>query len=210
MDVAADMDVDSDVDADMDVESDVDADMDVDSDTDADTDVDADGDPRGSVVVNEIDYDQPGGDSAEFVELYNRGTSPVDLSLLDLVFVNGYYTPPAIYETYPLGPEVLGPGEYFVIGWSSVTTGLTCGTITMSDTIQNGPDAVALVLADTTTIIDTVSYGGGVDGWVEGVVGAPDDDELGSIQRNPTGDDTDDNELDFEYFDTPTPCGPPL
>ncbi|MGA9534211.1 MAG: hypothetical protein WBR18_15950, partial [Anaerolineales bacterium] len=42
-----------------------------------------------SLVINEVDYDQPGTDMAEFVEIKNTGESAVDLSLATLVLVNG-------------------------------------------------------------------------------------------------------------------------
>ena len=42
-----------------------------------------------SLVINEIDYDQPGSDTAEFVEIVNVGSSGVNLTGVDLVLVNG-------------------------------------------------------------------------------------------------------------------------
>ncbi|MBK9035747.1 MAG: tandem-95 repeat protein [Myxococcales bacterium] len=41
------------------------------------------------LVINEIDYDQAGTDTAEFVEIYNAGTAAADLSNVALVLFNG-------------------------------------------------------------------------------------------------------------------------
>jgi len=41
------------------------------------------------LVINEVDYDQPGTDLAEFVEIYNSGASPVSLQDISLVLPNG-------------------------------------------------------------------------------------------------------------------------
>ncbi len=41
------------------------------------------------LVINEVDYDQPGADLAEFVEIYNSGASPVSLQDISLVLPNG-------------------------------------------------------------------------------------------------------------------------
>ncbi len=35
---------------------------------------------KAAVVINEIDYDQPGTDTAEFIELFNSGSSAVSLA----------------------------------------------------------------------------------------------------------------------------------
>src|ERR671928_182837 len=41
------------------------------------------------LVINEIDYDQPGTDTAEFIELKNNGANGVNLDPYSLVLVNG-------------------------------------------------------------------------------------------------------------------------
>jgi len=64
-------------------------------------------------VVNEVDYDQPGSDTAEFVEIYNRGTEAGDLSTVELVLVNGRGGAP--YGTISLPFVELAPGEHFVV-----------------------------------------------------------------------------------------------
>ena len=43
------------------------------------------------LVINEIDYDMPSTDNAEFIELYNPGATAVSLAGKKLLLVNGKY-----------------------------------------------------------------------------------------------------------------------
>ena len=54
-----------------------------------------------ALVINEIDYDQPGTDSAEFVEIYNAGGNAVSLDGLTLEFVNGNGAPVSSQQLRP-------------------------------------------------------------------------------------------------------------
>ncbi|MDX1545470.1 MAG: GEVED domain-containing protein, partial [Rhodothermales bacterium] len=175
------------------------------------------------VVINEIDYDQPtppASDEAEFIELKNVGTVPVDLADLDLVLVNGDAGGAVIYDTITLPSTTLAVGEYFVICGNAANVE-NCDLDVTPDVnlIQNGaPDAVALVApAGTTTYVhDTVSYEGTPgDPYTEPSGGAgapadpaapgpnsPDDDkgisrvDLGGADPNDKPD-TDNNAADF-------------
>ena len=42
-----------------------------------------------ALIINEVDYDQPGSDTAEFIELYNSGPTSIDLNGYTLDLVNG-------------------------------------------------------------------------------------------------------------------------
>ena len=53
-----------------------------------------------TLVINEVDYDQPGTDAAEFVEIKNVGAAAVDLSGYELVMVNGATN--TAYQTFAL------------------------------------------------------------------------------------------------------------
>ncbi|WCJ60628.1 lamin tail domain-containing protein [Fontisphaera persica] len=55
--------------------------------------------------ITEIMYNPPGGDAYEFIEIYNAGGVPVDLSYFALSGVN---------YTFPVG-RVLAPGEVFLV-----------------------------------------------------------------------------------------------
>ncbi len=154
------------------------------------------------LVINEIDYDQPGGDTAEFVELYNAGAAPVDLTGYSLEFINGSGGGAAIYRTIALNPVMLAAGDYFVV-CADITMVSNCDQDSTPNTnwIQNGaPDAVGL-FDNTASLIDSVSYEGSVPGFVE-TSGAPADSTSmdGSISRAIDGVDTNNNSVDFVFL----------
>ena len=66
------------------------------------------------VVINEVDYDQPGADNGEFIELYNCGVATVDLTGWTLELVNGTGGGAAIYDTVALSGTLAG-NAYLVI-----------------------------------------------------------------------------------------------
>ncbi|HET9260570.1 MAG TPA: lamin tail domain-containing protein [Acidimicrobiia bacterium] len=156
--------------------------------------------PSPGLKINEVDYDQAGTDVAEFVELYNSGSDPVDLSAYQLVFVNGGVNPPASYDTMGLS-GTLPAGEYFVVCADAATTP-ECDLDDSPDSnfIQNGaPDAVAILEISTETIVDTLSYEGDTGGYTEGTGAGTDDPDLPHVglSRNPDGTDSDVNNDDF-------------
>lgn len=177
------------------------------------------------LVINEVDYEQPGSDNAEFVELYNAGTSPVALGNYELAFIDG-----ADGLSYGNGPlsGVLPPGQYLVIGSLSVTSALPPGVqglpLPSDNFIQNGaPDGIAIVNLVTTQLVDAISYEGsitiaaippltGVQSLVEGTpipTGVADSTTAaGSLARIPNGTDTDNAAADWRFTSTPTPGAP--
>ena len=128
--------------------------------------------PAAELVINEIDYDTEGtGDTAEFVEILNPGSSAVDLSGYRIELVDG--SGGEAYATYT-GSEQLGAGKYFVIGDTSVIQPdppLPVGTVTLaldSKGLQQGPDIVRIVKISTKKIMDAVQYEGRATGAGEG------------------------------------------
>ena len=157
------------------------------------------GDPADiTLVINEIDYDQPSTDAAEFIELKNIGTADVDLSGVAITLVNG--NGDSVYNTFALPPQTLGAGDYFVIcGNPSNTPRCDLDVSPNTNLVQNGaPDAVAIMSG--ATVIDAVSYEGDVLSVVE-VSGAGLADsgsiEFVSISRFPDGADSDQNNVDL-------------
>ena len=149
-------------------------------------------------VVNEVDYDQPGSDTAEFVEILNRGTEVGNLSTVELVLVNGNGGAP--YQTIGLPDVDLAPGEHFVVCKDAATVAV-CDLDAISS-IQNGsPDAVALRIDGV--VVDTVSYEGDVAApYTEGSgSGLSDSGSSGQdyrgISRLPNGFDSNRNNVDF-------------
>ncbi|MDH5519072.1 MAG: ExeM/NucH family extracellular endonuclease, partial [Acidimicrobiia bacterium] len=174
-----------------------------------------------AVTINEIDYDQEGTDSAEFIELYNSG-GEADLAGWTIQLINGAGGGATVYNTIPLDDTTLAPGGFLVV-CANATTVANCDIDGDPDTnfIQNGaPDAVALL--NGTTIVDVVSYEGDTAGFVEGSgVGLVDDpaDGARSISRLPDGADTNQNNIDFVVAcvtpgeanaDVSTGCGGPV
>ena len=157
--------------------------------------------PLPTLVINEIDYDQPGTDSAEFVEILNTGVSPIDLDPFAIEIVNGSGGGASVSTTLNLPNVMLAAGDYYVVCANAANTP-NCDLDVSPDTnlIQNGaPDAVALVQG--AVIIDTVSYEGdtGAPYTESSGVGLEDnnsDDFLG-ISRFPDGADTDVNNVDL-------------
>lgn len=166
-------------------------------------------DVASSLVINEVDYDQPGTDTLEFVEIYNAGGEAVGLDGVSVLGING---DGAEYRRTALPDVTLVAGDWFVVGSASVpNVDLVAGT---TNIYQNGaPDAIALVFTATgdpadEILVDSVSYegettGGPVNGgsWTEGSGGAPADDGTAddvSIARYPDGVDTDVNADDFD------------
>jgi predicted extracellular nuclease len=154
-----------------------------------------------SVVINELDYDQPSIDGAEFLELANVGTDPVNLDSLSIELVNGNGGGAVVYQTIDLPNVDLAPGDYFVVCANAATVP-NCDLDVAPDTnlIQNGaPDAAGL--RDGPDLIDTVSYEGDTgppytEGSGAGLIddgSAPD----GGIGRCPDGTDTNQNNVDF-------------
>lgn len=94
------------------------------------------------VVINEVDYDQVGSDTAEFIELFNNGTTNEAIGNYVIALINGanntFYTP---ITTIPAG-TTLAPGAYYVVGNVAGANQAFPGA---QDQVQNGsPDAVGL------------------------------------------------------------------
>ena len=116
-----------------------------------------------TLVINEIDPDSPGPDTAEFIELYSS-TPNLALDGYALVLFNG--GDDASYASYDLEGQSTDANGYFVIGDSGV---VGVSITLLSSGIQNGADAVALYQANksdfpidtpatTTNLIDAVVY----------------------------------------------------
>lgn len=154
------------------------------------------------LVINEIDYDNVGTDTAEFVEIKNIDVVLVNLADYTLELVNGNLGGAAVYATYSLAPAVqLAPGGYLVL-CANPTLTPHCDLDVSPDTnlIQNGaPDAVAL--RHLGTLIDTVSYDGDTGApYTEGSGSGLIDDgqvDFAGISRFPDGADTNQNNVDL-------------
>jgi hypothetical protein len=174
------------------------------------------------LVVNEVDYDQPGTDSNEFVEIFNGSGGTIDLTTLALVFINGSNN--AEYRRVGLAAAGnLANGEYLVVGSNTLlaTVPGSAKTIAFSgatDMVQNGaPDALGILDESNGTLLDALSYEGAVTAgiiagvgptnFVEGNATTALDGNVdpGALIRNPNGSDTDDAQTDWAFTATTTP-----
>jgi hypothetical protein len=172
------------------------------------------------LVINEIDYDQPGVDSAEYVELYNVGPNPVNLADFKLVLFNGNPsgTGNVAYDSIQLPSQTLTAGSFFVIcGNSGKVPNCNATFSAATNCLQNAasatattpsPDAVYLQDVQQGNIIDVVSYEGDCIAPYLEVAGVPSgnsdtivaDSVLSrfySIGRFPDGTDSNNNSVDF-------------
>ncbi|EMI42520.1 lamin tail domain-containing protein [Rhodopirellula sp. SWK7] len=118
-----------------------------------------------NIVINEVDADTPGNDADEFIELF--GPAGTSLDGLTVVLYNG--SDDASYDSIDLDGHSIPADGYFVIGSASVpNVDLVSFT---TNGIQNGADAVALVVGDATsypndTPIASLAAGNIVDAMV--------------------------------------------
>jgi cysteine-rich repeat protein len=176
-------------------------------------------------VINEVDYDNPSTDTLEFVEIYNPGAAPIDLTNLAVVFATNTANE---YLRVPLagaGTGVLDPGQYLVIG--STTVVVPAGTVKIdfaaaSNNITNSsPTGVAIIDTAALKVIDAVSLNGATTGmtfvnaqlsgftgktsFLEGTWKKVSDTTAGSCVRLPNGTDTDNLANDWAVSTAPSP-----
>ncbi len=177
----------------------------------------------GKLVINEVDYDNIGIDTAEYIELFNPGTSSVSLAGLAVVLVNG--STGAVYDTVDLSSlQTLAAGEYLVIAGPNVDvpgSAVHLDPVWSQDQIQNGaPDGLALIDTVTRTVLDALSYEGDITAanipdfpsppsLVEAPALPATTADSSSVERtlcrNPNGSDTDAAATDWAICATPTP-----
>lgn len=155
----------------------------------------------GQLVINEVDYDQPGNDGAEFIELKNTGSTAVDMSTIAVMMVNGSSGTGVVYASYFSEDwPMLAPGAYFTL-CGDTTAGCDARLMPASNAVQNGAtDAIALILRGDSSFVDRLGYEGFLAGYAEGNGFDGGDDNVNenrSIGRFPDGVDTDNNNGDF-------------
>uniref|UniRef100_A0A8B9IGK7 LTD domain-containing protein n=1 Tax=Anser cygnoides TaxID=8845 RepID=A0A8B9IGK7_ANSCY len=91
-----------------------------------------------TLLINEVNADTPGVDTSEFVELYHTSGRTARLDGYYLVFYNGNGN--RAYKVLNLQGKVTNGQGFFLIGSPSVNPAI----LIPKNTIQNGPDAIAL------------------------------------------------------------------
>ncbi|MEZ4616873.1 MAG: choice-of-anchor Q domain-containing protein [Caldilineaceae bacterium] len=153
------------------------------------------------LLINEIDYDQPGTDNAEFVELKNGTGAPLPLADFSLLLIQGNGGGGTINQTISLPAVTLAVDDYFVIcGNAATVVNCDLDVTPNSDLLENGtPDAVAI--AHNGNVLEALSYEGDSGApYVEGSGSGLFDNNTGpriGLSRYPDGVDTDQNNVDF-------------
>ena len=140
-----------------------------------------------TLLVNEIDYDQAGStDTAEFIEILNPGSAPVDLADYRFELVDGADDEP--YQSVD-GSGQLAGGAFLVLAKQAVIDTpnfLPAGTLTLAltgNSVTNGPDGVRIVRQADGRVVDAVHYEGVVPGSGEGSPAPEDPDTDDDLHR---------------------------
>jgi len=164
------------------------------------------------VVINEV-YGGGGNATAtyknDFIELYNNGSSPVSLAGWSVQYASSAGTS---WAATTLSGTIPAHGYYLVQETAGTGGTVDLPTPDATGTIALSATAGKVILCNTTVaqtganptgaqIIDKVGFGG-ASGF-EGAA-APAPANATSVQRNPTGKDTDNNSTDFVVA-APTP-----
>lgn len=173
--------------------------------------------PPAAIVINEV---YGGGGNAgstfknDFIELYNPTGSAVNLTGWTVQYNSAAGT--GTWQVTNLTGSIPSHGYYLVQeaagagGTTNLPTPDAIGTIAMAA----GAGKVALVFGTTaligqnpvsSSILDKVAYGIVTGGGFEGAGSAPAPSNTASIQRSPTGFDSNNNNTDFVLLGLPTP-----
>lgn len=149
-----------------------------------------------ALVINEIDYDQPSIDYNEFIEIKNSSNNAINLDNYEIRLVNNT---PAVYQTINLPNVFLAPGDYYVVcGNAGNVANCDLDVSPDSNLIQNTVPKAVAIFYNPTTLVDTMSYGGSVPGYTEGMFAAIDSSSANQgLSRYPDGQDTNNNLADF-------------
>ncbi len=156
----------------------------------------------GAPVLNEVCYDPAGADAgAEYVEFHHGGPDTVSLAGARLQFANG--AEGVVWRTQWTGASGarIAPGGFFLLadeGWQGAAVPDAHADLAL----QNGPDAVRLVLP--TGEVDLLGYGALAEPQLSEGTPSPNAASGKVLARRPDGHDTDDNAADFVVAD-PSP-----
>lgn len=154
-----------------------------------------------SLIINEVDYDQPGSDHAEFIELLNSGPGLLSLNGYTISLFNG--ATGTHYRRFDLSDYQIAADSYFVLcGNSNYVANCNFDTTKDSSLIQNGGSkADAITLNLNGSLIDSLVYEGNLEGDIEGQGDQLNDhsiDYFMGLSRLPNGYDSNNDNHDFQ------------
>ncbi len=148
--------------------------------------------PGGAIIINELYYDEDGGDGpGVFIELWGPPGAAVDgLSLVAINGANG-----AAYATIELAGAIGDDGYYLVVDVDAAPELAPLADLfDGAADLQNGPDNLQLV--DAEGVLDALAYGNVGANFFGETAGAADVPPGTALTRIDHGD-TDDNSVDF-------------
>ncbi len=152
-----------------------------------------------ALLINEVDYDQPGSDTAEFIELFNNGGDNLSLDGYSIDLINGSNS--SVYRSIDLSGFSIDSGAYFVVcGNSALVANCDYAFTSTSGWLQNGaPDAMALYNNQQDTL-DSLSYEGNLFPYTENasILSKDSNSTVMSLSRLPNGFDSNANNIDFD------------
>jgi hypothetical protein len=158
-----------------------------------------------TVVINEFSTGVTGAATNEFVELFNAGTSSMDIGGFKVVYRSTSGTSDSTLATVPAGTQ-LAAGAFYLLGGSGYARSTPADqSFGLSPAATGG----SLAVRDASgALLDAVAYGTAANGLGEGqpTTAPPTTAAPGSSAiRLPDGHDTADNAADFRVTATPTP-----
>jgi hypothetical protein len=163
------------------------------------------GGSSGDIRVNEFMTGSTGAASNEFVELWNAGSTAVDVSGFKVAYRSAAGTSDTTLATIPAGTTIPVGGFYLLAGSGYLGSHVPDQTFSASLAATGG----GLAVRDASgTILDSVGYGEATNAFVEGQPASapPATAAPGSSSgRIPDGHDTNDNAADFSVSSTPSP-----
>ncbi len=154
-----------------------------------------------SLIINEVDYDQPGHDYAEFIELLNSGPDLLSLDGYTISLFNG--ATGTHYRRFDLSGYQIAAGSYFVLcGNGRYVAHCNFDAMKNSSLIQNGGSkADAITLSLNGSLIDSLVYEGNLEGEIVGQGDQLNDlsmDYFMGLSRLPNGYDSNNDNQDFQ------------
>ena len=162
------------------------------------------------VVISEFRFRGPASGNDEFVELFNAGTAPVDITGWTLRASTN--TGATFLRATIVAPTTINPGCFYLMTNATLSggySGSVPGNLTFSGNAFGDDAGVALTTRVATEIVDQVGQGSRV-GYGEGTrLPILLTNVNRGVERRPGGDrgfvDTDDNAADFREINPPTP-----
>ncbi|MGE0143571.1 MAG: lamin tail domain-containing protein [Planctomycetota bacterium] len=103
-----------------------------------------------TLFINEFSYDDSSTDDFEFVEIFNGGSTPIDLT----GWILESRDPSGLNFSLALGTSILQPGDFFVVGNAAVPN---VDLVRPSNFLENDNESLTLI-DPSSNVVDTLIY----------------------------------------------------